>query len=65
MDEPEHGLDTKTREAFFECLRQNQRMVIMISHTKDSLKYFNKEVNLQNGILKRIDSVSKIQYNIL
>lgn len=65
MDEPEHGLDTKTREAFFECLRQNQRMVIMISHTKDSLKFFNKEVNLQNGILKRIDSVSKIQYNIL
>ena len=29
------------------------------------MKFFNKEVNLQNGILKRIDSVSKIQYNIL
>ena len=49
MDEPEHGLDHTSAEAFFLHLSKSKKTVLMISHTKKNLAFFDKVQILESG----------------
>ena len=49
MDEPEHGLDQESSEAFFSYLLKSKKTILMISHTKGNLAFFDKIQILKDG----------------
>lgn len=49
MDEPEHGLDQESAEAFFSYLSKSKKTILMISHTKEHLAFFDKIQILKSG----------------
>ena len=52
MDEPEHGLDKETVRAFFDYMAQSKRTIIMISHSRENLVFFDKIQTLEQGMVK-------------
>lgn len=52
MDEPEHGLDCDTVQAFFDYVEKSKKTIIMISHSKEYLAFFDKIQTLDKGRVK-------------
>lgn len=50
MDEPEHGLDHVSAKAFFSYLSRSKKTVLMISHTRDNLAFFDKVHILKSDV---------------
>ena len=52
LDEPEHGLDKETAWAFFDYVAQSKKTVIMISHCRANLVFFDRIQTLDKGTIR-------------
>lgn len=59
LDEPEHGLDKETVRAFFDYVAQSGKTIIMISHSKENLAFFDIIQTLDNGRIKSTAHTSR------
>ncbi len=60
LDEPEHGLDQETVRAFFDCAASSKRTMIMISHAKANLEFFDAVQTIEDGRVKSVKNLSKV-----
>lgn len=55
MDEPTSALDSKNSISILKkILKLNNKTVVMVTHHKALLKYFNKVFEINNGLIKKI-----------
>lgn len=60
LDEPEHGLDQETVRAFFNCAASSKRTMIMISHAKGNLAFFNTVQTVEDGKVRSVKNISRV-----
>ena len=56
LDEPFNGIDKENKDRIITFLKEffHNKTVIIISHHKDELRFFDQIFEMQNGILKRV-----------
>ena len=60
LDEPERGLDRETVRSFFGCVAESKKTMIMISHAKENLMFFNVIQTLEDGKVVFVHSCEKL-----